>query len=149
MHRVGDVYIVHGPLPLHHNPTKLTKLSLSLIQTELTKYLISKQPKLTNFYSDSGLLCAGLGCAPPQDPARPRAGVPSLLYSQSRRPSEVAVVVAVTVIEHHDHEQPFALFLVTRFEFCITFEAEVLRPMICDFCRGQQLGSRRPDGRWR
>jgi hypothetical protein len=28
VHRVGVVYIVHNPLPLRHNPTELTQLSL-------------------------------------------------------------------------------------------------------------------------
>jgi hypothetical protein len=75
--------------------------------------------------------------------------MPGLLCSQSRRPGEVVVVVYIAVVEHHDHEQPFALFLVARFEFFIAFEAEAFRPTICDFCHGQQLGSQRLDGRWR
>jgi hypothetical protein len=30
---------------------------------------------------------------------------------------EVVIVVDVVIVEHHDHEQPFALFLVAQFEF--------------------------------
>jgi hypothetical protein len=62
--------------------------------------------------------------------------MPGLLYRQSRRLGEVTVVVNVAVLEHHDHEQPFALFLVARFEFFIAFEAEALCLTVCDFCRG-------------
>jgi hypothetical protein len=61
MQRVGAVYIVHSPLPLCRNPTNRTDSTLSNeSKLKLIEFLISKQPKLRNFYAVSGLLCTGL-----------------------------------------------------------------------------------------